>query len=283
MYLAVQGPAPLSADILGQLAQALGAGLPRRDSDCMATFPLGPGAGPKDVLHAACQRLGLDSAILAPPRRLSDFKLLVFDMDSTLIDVECIDELADLVGKKREVAALTGQAMQSGKVDYDASLRLRTRLLAGLAVERFARLYDERVHFSPGARALVDAARRAGLRTAIVSGGFDYFAGRVRQALGIDAAYCNRLAVRDGRLTGELEGELINAEAKARRVARLCQEMGVPTRDAIVVGDGANDLGMMALAGLAVGFRPKPVLRASLDVVLDHLGLDALLNVVRPG
>ncbi len=283
MLIVVQAAVPIPAQQLCTLAGQLGASAIQHDDPCLArlTLPAQPTL-PREQIHALCQQAGLDSAILPQARQLDDFKLLVFDMDSTLIDIECIDELADLMGKKNEVAALTEQAMQSGEVDYDTSLRRRTRLLAGLAVSEFAGLYQERVRFSPGAHELVAAARQAGLRTAIVSGGFDYFTGRVRAELGIDVDHCNRLAVHEGRLTGELDGVLINADTKARHVARLCAELGVPTGAAIVVGDGSNDRKMMALAGLSVGFRPKPVLRPQLDVVLDTLGLDALLKVLAP-
>jgi len=283
MRIIVQSPSPLSPDSLQRLASRLGATRFSCQGAAQAEFSLDPRtAAPREQLHAICQDAGLDSAVLEQPRPLSDFRLIVFDMDSTLINIECIDELAGLVGKKAEVAALTEQAMQSAAVDYDTSLRLRTRLLAGLPVEAFDGLYRERLRFSPGARQLVEAVRAAGLKTAIVSGGFDYFTGRVRAELGIDVDRSNRLAVKNGRLTGELEGTLINADVKAQFVEQLCAGMGIPTTDAIVVGDGSNDRKMMRLAGLSVGFRPKPVLRTMLDVVLDHLGLDALPGFLAP-
>ncbi|ANN77812.1 phosphoserine phosphatase SerB [Bordetella flabilis] len=284
MQVVVQSATSLAAPVVERLAQSLQATHVSCGDAGIAAFTLPPGSDkPRDVLHALCQEAGLDSAVLRQVRPLSDFKLIVFDMDSTLINIECIDELADLVGKKQEVAALTEQAMQSGKVDYDTSLRMRTRLLAGLPVRDFPRLYEERVRFSPGARTLVAAARQAGLKTAIVSGGFDYFTGRVREELGVDAHYSNHLAVSGGCLTGELEGTLINAHVKAQHLTRLCAEIGIPTSDAIVVGDGSNDRNMMALAGLSVGFRPKPILRPMLDMVIDHLGLDSVLNVLALG
>lgn len=281
MHLVVQRNTPLSDDDaarIGALFQALDG---RRIPGGGLRYTLAAGAPVhRAAIHELGRQQGLDTAVIDDFRPLSDFKLLVFDMDSTLINIECIDELADLVGRKREVARLTEQAMQSGAVDYDTSLRMRTRLLAGLPVATFESLYAERVRITPGAPALIAAARQAGLRTAIVSGGFDYFTGRVRAELGLDVDLSNHLEVADGRLTGELLGTLINADAKAGHVARMCRELGVPTSDAIVVGDGANDLKMMALAGLSVGYRPKPVVRATVNAVIDRLGLDSLLNVL---
>ena len=175
---------------------------------------------------------GLDTAVIDDFRPLSDFKLLVFDMDSTLINIECIDELADLVGRKREVARLTEQAMQSGAVDYDTSLRMRTRLLAGLPVATFERLYAERVRITPGAPALIAAARQ-GLRprTAIVPGGFGPFTGRVRAELGPERRPVESSGAADGRLTGEPLGVTTERRFGAGHAARTCREPGVPTSD----------------------------------------------------
>lgn len=279
MRIVTQRAGFISDDHANRLARALRAeGVQRHSSSCMV-YTLAPSADQK-ALHALCSDDDVDSAIFPESLSLSDFKLLVFDMDSTLINIECIDELADLVGKKHEVAALTEQAMQSRQVDYDTSLRMRTRLLAGLSVDRFADLYAQRLHITPGAHALVKAAKTAGLKTAIVSGGFDYFTGRVRAELGVEEDYSNHLEVVAGKLTGELVGTLINADVKAQRVQALCHDLGISTSEAIVVGDGANDLKMMALAGLAVGYRAKPVVRAAVSVNIERLGLDSLLTAL---
>ena len=280
MQIVTQSAGPFSDDCAKRLAHALGANDSTRRSSSCVVYTLGRTPLARDALHAVCGEHDVDSAIVQTLRPLSDFGLLVFDMDSTLINIECIDELADLVGKKQEVAALTEQAMRCGNVDYDTSLRMRTRLLAGLSVARFDDVYAQRLQITPGAAALIKTAKLAGLKTAIVSGGFDYFTGRVRAELGVDEDYSNRLEVVAGKLTGELLGTLINADVKAQRVQALCRDSGISTGEAIVVGDGANDLKMMALAGLSVGYCAKPVVRAAVDVNIERLGLDSLLTAL---
>lgn len=280
MQIVTQSAGLYSDDRARRLSHALGANNSTRRSSSCVVYTLARAPLARDALHAVCREHDVDSAIIQTQRPLSAFKLLVFDMDSTLINIECIDELADLVGKKQEVAALTERAMQNRDVDYDTSLRMRTRLLAGLSVARFEDLYAQRLQITPGAAALVETAKMVGLKTAIVSGGFDYFTGRVRTELGVDEDYSNHLEVVAGKLTGELVGTLINADVKGRRVQALCLDLGIPTSDAIVVGDGANDLKMMALAGLSVGYRAKPVVRAAVDVNIERLGLDSLLTAL---
>ena len=218
----------------------------------------------------------LDWAFVASNTKLSDFGLICFDMDSTLITIECIDELADFTGKKAEVSAVTEAAMR-GEIDYRESLRRRLALMAGLDARVLARVFGERLLLSPGARELLDACQRAGLRTAILSGGFTYFTERLRIELGFDFATSNELEISGGKLTGRVVGDIIDANAKAQHLARLRDELGLRKEQVIAVGDGANDLLMMAEAGLSVAYHAKPATRAKADISINFGGLDSLL------
>ncbi len=220
----------------------------------------------------------LDWAFTTPGRKLSDFGLICFDMDSTLITIECIDELADFAGKKQEVSEVTEAAMR-GEIDYRESLRRRLALLAGLDARVLARVFGERLLLSEGARELLEACQAAGLRTAILSGGFTYFTERLRIELGFDFATSNELEISGGKLTGRVVGDIVDAAAKAHHIARLTDELGLKKEQVIACGDGANDLMMMAQAGLSVAFRAKPATRAQADVAINFGGLDSLLNL----
>jgi len=222
--------------------------------------------------HAA----GLDAFFRHPPLRATDFKLLAMDMDSTLITIECIDEIADMVGVKPQVAAITEAAMR-GELDFPGALRKRVALLKGLPVEALDRVYNERLRLSPGAENLLAAARKAGWTTLLVSGGFTYFTDRLRHRLGLDHTLANTLEVIDSKLTGQVLGEIVDASVKATRVRAACEALGCSPTQAIVAGDGANDLQMMRIAGLSVAFRAKPVVRREATLSINNAGLDALL------
>ena len=231
-----------------------------------------------DALIPLIEAEKLDWAFIEPNRKLSDFGLICFDMDSTLITIECIDELADFAGKKEEVSAVTEAAMR-GEIDYSESLRRRLSLLAGLDARVLSRVYGERLLLSPGARELLEAAQNAGLRTAILSGGFTYFTERLRIELGFDFATSNELEISGGKLTGRVSGDIVDAAAKAHHLARLTAELGLKKEQVIACGDGANDLLMMAEAGLSVAFRAKPATRAKANIAINFGGLDSLLNL----
>lgn len=232
-----------------------------------------------DALIPLIEAEKLDWAFVSKDLRLSDFGLIAFDMDSTLITIECIDELADFAGKKTEVAAITEAAMR-GDLDYRDSLRQRLALLAGLDARVLAQVFEERLRFSPGARELLAAAQAAGLRTAILSGGFTYFTERLRIELGFDFSTSNELEIAGGKLTGHVAGDIVDASAKAHHLARLRDELGLKKEQVIAIGDGANDLMMMAEAGLSVAYRAKPAIRAKASVALNFSGLDGLLNLL---
>ncbi len=231
-----------------------------------------------DQLAQTCAASGLDYAWLPAGRQLKDFGLFVTDMDSTLINIECIDEIADMQGLKAQVAAITDAAME-GKIDFRESLTRRVSLLAGLPESALEEVYMHRLQLNPGAERLIRGLQRAGLRTVLVSGGFTYFTERLKQRLGFHYAFANELEVIDGRLSGRILGEIVDGAAKAVHLLRIRDELGLKPHQVIALGDGANDIPMMNAAGFGVAFHPKPALRQAADCCLEHSGLDGVLDL----
>lgn len=215
---------------------------------------------------------------VALPLKTSDFKLICFDMDSTLINIECIDEIADAVGKKEEVAAITEAAMRGEITNFKDSLIRRVALLQGAPAGALQEVYDQRLRLNPGAQELLAAAQTAGWRTLLVSGGFTYFAQRVQARLNIDVSHSNVLEIVDGKLTGKVLGDIVDGLAKMRHMMELCDQIGCDPTQAIAVGDGANDLMMMGAAGLSVAYHAKPKVREQAKIAINIGGLDRLLE-----
>ncbi len=218
-----------------------------------------------------------------PP--LAHFKLAAFDMDSTLISIECIDEIAALAGKGREVAAITEAAMRGEITDFKDSLRRRLALLAGVPATVLDRVLAERLTFNPGARELCAALKRTGLKLVLVSGGFTFFTRHVAAELGMDFVRSNELEIEHGALTGRVVlqdwGDICDGAEKRRMLLESCAAIGCRPDEAIAVGDGANDLPMMAAAGLSVAFHAKPKVREQARVAINAGGLDRLLELLR--
>ena len=218
-----------------------------------------------------------------PPLKLSDFKLIAFDMDSTLINIECIDEIADAAGRKAEVAAITEAAMRGEIADYKDSLRRRVALLKGVTVAHMEEVLNHRLQLNPGAENLVKACQTAGMKVLLVSGGFTFFTDHVKDRLNINWARSNVLEVVNGELTGRMVdqdwGDICDGEEKRKMLLQTCQQMGITASQAIAMGDGANDLPMMGVAGLSVAYHAKPKVREQAMVAIEEGGLDRLLEV----
>ena len=227
---------------------------------------------------------GLVLNIEIPSLKLSDFKLIAFDMDSTLINIECVDEIADAAGRKAEVAAITEAAMRGEIADYKESLRQRVALLKGVSVTSMESVYHERLKLNPGAAELVAACKKSGMKVLLVSGGFTFFTDRVRDELGIDYTRSNVLEISAGLLTGKMVdqpwGDICDGDEKKKMLLETCALLGINPLQTIAVGDGANDLPMMGVAGLSVAYHAKPQVREQAMIAINQGGLDRLLEVL---
>ena len=223
----------------------------------------------------------------APPLKLSDFKLAAFDMDSTLINIECVDEIADAAGRKAEVAAITEAAMRGEITDYKDSLRRRVALLEGVPVSAMEEVFEKRLQLNPGAEALTKALKAAGCKLLLVSGGFTFFTDRIQDRLHMDFARSNVLEISNGKLTGRMVdqpwGDICDGEEKRKMLLQTCADLGITAKQAMAVGDGANDLPMMhacsEAGGLSVAFHAKPKVRSQAMVAINSGGLDRVLSL----
>jgi phosphoserine phosphatase len=280
-------PAPTSVSSLvvqGPEATALRAAALAELSGATAREPAGAtawrlrGATRREGIAAWCDAHQLDHAWVPEGRRFADLKLLAIDMDSTLITIECIDELGAVAGKRAEISALTAQAM-SGEIDYAQSVRQRVALLAGLDEDVLQDVYDEKLRLSPGAEQLVAHCKRYGVKLLLVSGGFTFFTERLKERLGLDETISSVLEIDHGKLSGDVLGTIVDADAKAAKFRQLAQRLGASKSQTVAVGDGFNDLKMMAEAGTSIAYRAKPVVRAKATHTLDHAGLEGVINL----
>ncbi len=230
-----------------------------------------------DIAHC-CSMLGIDFAFLARIKPLSECRILASDMDSTLINIECIDEIADMAGRKAEVSAITEAAMRGEIKDFKESLVRRVALLRGVPVAALEKVYQERLQLNPGAESLIAAAKQAGVKTLLVSGGFTFFTDRLKARLGLDETRANTLEIVDGMLTGRVLGDVLDGHGKAEAVRELAARLHARPEHIIVLGDGANDLEMMALADYSVAYRAKPIVSEQANYALNVGSLDSILE-----
>ncbi|HET7160432.1 MAG TPA: phosphoserine phosphatase SerB [Burkholderiales bacterium] len=274
MNLVIQGRDVETGD-LKRIAKLVGAGrIVQIASDAFRMHD----AQQTPEIASICEEAKLDCAYVPETRRLTDFRLLVMDMDSTLITIETIDELADLVGLKREVAEITEQAMR-GEIEYNESLERRVAVLRGLGVDALARVYEERVRLTPGADKLIALARAAGVKTLLVSGGFTYVTERLQARLKLDYTRSNCLEIVDGRLTGRIVGDIVNADGKRDALMAIRDTLGIKRERIIGIGDGANDLKFMAECGVSIAYHAKPIVRGQTTYALNHVDLSGVLSL----
>ncbi len=230
-------------------------------------------------IQSFCAEQNIDCAYVQDTQTIKKFGLCVMDMDSTLISIECIDEIADMVGLKPQVAAITERAMQ-GELDFAQSLRERVALLKGLKESDLMRVLNERLTLNPGAIEWIETCKKNNIITLLVSGGFTFFADRVKAMLGLDYAVSNTLEIIDGQLTGNILGNIVDAKTKADELTKLRDSLGLTAAQTIAIGDGANDLKMMTAAGIGIAYHAKPIVQAQATYALNHVGLEGVIGLL---
>lgn len=275
MRLVIQGQHVLPAQ-LAHIASLAGSEFVRIDEHAYRA----PVAEKNPTIALYCREQYLDCAFVPDALNLDSIRLVVMDMDSTLICIECIDEIADMYGLKPQVAEITESAMR-GEIEFAESLRRRVALLQGLNQGALQRVYDERLRLNPGAELMLDELKKNGIRTLLVSGGFTFFTDRLKQRLGLDYTQANTLEIIDGQLTGKVLGTILDAQGKADSLNRVRQELGLSKEQVVAIGDGANDLKMMAAAGAGIAYHAKPVVQTQATYALNHVGLEGAINLLR--
>ena len=276
--LVVQSPA-LASDLIEQAAALSEAsGVQRLSTTAARLLQVNASPAARAELLAWGESRSVDTAFIATGSRLADCKVLAMDMDSTLINIECIDEIAAFGGVKEQVASITEAAMRGEIKDFSDSLTRRVAFLKGLPLEVLQQVYDQKLKLNPGAEQLVNTAQQAGLKVLLVSGGFTFFTEKLKARLKLDTAHANVLAHEQGVLTGKVNGKILDAQGKADTLTAFAQSLGAQAQQIIAIGDGANDLKMLGLAGYSVAYRAKPVVRAQAIYALNFAGLDGVLN-----
>jgi phosphoserine phosphatase len=232
----------------------------------------------RELVAEYCADAELDFAFVEQTAQLSDFGLVAMDMDSTLLAIESIDEIADMHGMKPQVSEITQRTMR-GEIVFAESLRQRTALLQGLHEDALQQVYDERVRLSPGAEYMLERMKSAGLKSMVISGGFTFFTDRIKTKLNLDYAAANKLEIADGKLTGKVMGEIIGASGKAAVLKSVREKLGLRREQVIAIGDGANDLKMMEEAGVSIAYHAKPIVQEKATYAINHVGLDGVANL----